>query len=295
MCVSTSRAQTLAVSQNRLKERAFLDQHGLPCAPHAAVCSATELAAAMERLGVPAVLKSARFGYDGRGQVRIDAPDDSDPAWRTLGVDSALCEAWVDYQCELSVVVARSHSGAIETFGPIENRHVNHVLDLSVAPASVSPAVAIEAIDLARAVALALGLEGLICVEMFLTTDGTLLVNELAPRPHNSAHLTLEACRVSQFEQQLRAVCNLPLQPMTLERPAAMVNLLGDLWQAGCPDWTGVLADPSVNLHLYGKDEPRAGRKMGHLTAVAESSHEAAQRALHARDRLRADAHRLAG
>jgi 5-(carboxyamino)imidazole ribonucleotide synthase len=282
--------EVLAIAQDRLKERLFLDRFGLPSAPHAAVRAAEDVTAAVERLGTPVVLKCARLGYDGRGQVRIDRPDDAEAAWRRLDVDAALCEAWVDYECELSVIVARSAGGDVQTFGPIENDHVNHILDCSVAPAGVPSRIAREAIELARDVANALDLEGLICVEMFLLTDGALLINEMAPRPHNSGHLTIEACHVSQFEQQVRATCNLPLAPMTLRSPAAMVNLLGDLWRGGEPCWDRAPVKPPVNLHLYGKDRPRPGRKMGHLTAVAESSATARQRALEARDAIRRDA-----
>ncbi len=276
----------LAPAQDRLLERAFLDAHGLPCAPHASVRSAADVAAARERLGDTVVLKSARLGYDGRGQARLDPGDDGDAAWRGLNVDAALCESWVTYACEVSVLAARSVSGAIETFGPIRNDHVNHILDVSVAPAGLEPALAREATDLARATAEAADLVGVICVEMFVTADG-LLVNELAPRPHNSGHLTIEACTVSQFEQQVRTMCGLPPAPMTLRQPAAMANLLGDLWTDGEPDWAGVLAHPSVALHLYGKTAARPGRKMGHLTALGDTPEGARRRVSSARDTLR--------
>jgi 5-(carboxyamino)imidazole ribonucleotide synthase len=282
-------ADVLAIAQDRLNERVFLDRYDLPTAPHAAARSGEDVTAAVGRLGTPVVLKCARHGYDGRGQVRIDRPDETDAAWRSLDVEAALCEAWVNYQCELSVIVARSAAGDLQTFGPVENFHVNHILDCSVAPAEVSSRVAREAVDLARAVADALDLEGLICVEMFLTTDGSLLINEMAPRPHNSGHLTIEACAISQFEQQVRAMCSLPLPPMTLRQPAAMVNLLGDLWQGGEPRWDRALAEPSTRLHLYGKDRPRSGRKMGHLTAIGGSTAAARQKALDAREHARAD------
>lgn len=276
-------AAVLGIAQDRLAERAFLDRFGFPTAAHRAVRSADDLTRAVAELGTPCVVKSARLGYDGRGQVRLNDASEVEAAWRTLNVDEALCEAWVSYECELSVLVARSPNGAVEAFGPIENRHARHILDVSTVPAAVSPAIQREAIELARKVAERIDLEGLICVEMFHTTEGGLVINELAPRPHNSGHLTIEACAVSQFEQQLRAVCNLPLTPMTLRQPAAMANLLGEVWGSGEPDWARALTVPAVSLHLYGKASPRTGRKMGHLTAVAETAEAAHRRVVEAR------------
>ncbi|MFG0284997.1 MAG: 5-(carboxyamino)imidazole ribonucleotide synthase [Phycisphaerales bacterium JB039] len=279
----------LAIAQDRLRERAFLDRFGFPCAPHAIARSAAEAEQAVAGLGAPVVLKSARFGYDGRGQARVDRAADVGAAWNSLSADEVLCEGWVNYQCELSVLVSRSATGQIELFGPIENRHANHILDLSVVPAAVPAATARDATELARAIATALDLVGVICVEMFLTTSGDLLVNELAPRPHNSGHLTIEAAAHSQFEQQVRALCALPLAPMTLKSPAAMANLLGDLWRTGEPRWDRVFAEPSVSLHLYGKDGAAPGRKMGHITALGSSPQLARRRALAARDGLLAE------
>jgi 5-(carboxyamino)imidazole ribonucleotide synthase len=270
----------LAIAQDRLLERAFLDRFGFPCAPHAIARSAEAAGQASERLGTPFVLKSARLGYDGRGQVRVDRPADAGAAWRSLNVEDVLCEGWVDYRCELSVLAARSPSGEIELFGPIENHHSNHILDLSVVPAAVPSATVRDTKALARAIAEALDLVGVICVEMFLTNTGEILVNELAPRPHNSGHLTIEAAAASQFEQQLRTLCALPLAPMTLRSPAAMVNLLGDLWRRGEPHWAQALQEPSVSLHLYAKNGAAPGRKMGHITALANSRELAQRRAL---------------
>lgn len=275
----------LATAQDRIRERAFLSLHGFPCPPFAAVRSAEDVLEAAARLGAPAVLKRARSGYDGRGQARVHRPEDAAAVWTSLCAGEALYETWVQYRCEISVLVARSSTGETEVFGPIENHHVNHVLDLSVVPARVPVEPAIE---LAREIALALKLEGLMCVEMFVTDDGSLLVNELAPRPHNSGHLTIEACEVSQFEQQVRVLCGLPLRPMTLRSPAAMVNLLGDLWRWGEPAWERALTERSVVLHLYGKSSPGAGRKMGHLTALGGSAAAARRRAIAARALLTA-------
>lgn len=279
-------AAVLGIAQDRLAERAFLDRFAFPTAAHRAVRSADDLHRAVATLGTPCVVKSARLGYDGRGQVRLNDASEVESAWRALDVDEALCEAWVSYYCELSVLVARSSNGAVEAFGPMENRHSRHILDVSTVPAAVAPNVQREAIELACAVAERLELEGLICVEMFHTADGGLVINELAPRPHNSGHLTIEACAVSQFEQQVRAVCNLPLAAMTLRQPAAMANLLGEVWAHGEPDWARALAVPDVSLHLYGKSSPRTGRKMGHLTAVAETVEAAHRRVVEARKLL---------
>ncbi|MEM7227467.1 MAG: 5-(carboxyamino)imidazole ribonucleotide synthase [Planctomycetota bacterium] len=276
----------LRIAQDRIRERAFLDRHGFPVSPYRHVPSATALEDAVRALNTDVVVKTARLGYDGRGQVRLGDAAAASSAWDQLSTDSALCESVVDFQCELSMLVARSPAGRIEVFGPIENHHAHHILDLSVVPAEVTPQIGQTATDLARDIALALDLEGLICVEMFVTTDGSILVNELAPRPHNSGHLTIEACRTSQFEQQVRAICNLPLADMELRTPAAMVNLLGDLWAHHTPAWSHVLRDSTIALHLYGKDVPRARRKMGHMTAIASSVGDARRRVLDARERL---------
>lgn len=268
----------LSIAQDRLAERAFLDKHNLPAAAHAVVEDAATLAAAVEAVGRPGVLKSATLGYDGRGQAKIDTDTDPADAWRAVGQVRCLYEAWVEYQLEVSVLVARSPSGQVEAFGPIENHHANHILDVSIVPARVEARVAADAVELARTVAQRLDLQGLICVEMFVTPGG-LLINELAPRPHNSGHLTIEACQASQFEQQVRAICDLPLAAMRMLRPAAMANLLDDVWSAGEPDWNAVHAARDASLHLYGKTDPRPGRKMGHLTTLADTADKAEQRA----------------
>jgi 5-(carboxyamino)imidazole ribonucleotide synthase len=230
---------------------------------------------ALDRLGRPAVLKTADFGYDGKGQALIGPADDAEAAWRSIGGVEAVLEAFVDFERELSVVGARGADGSFAHYGAIENAHRNRILDVSVAPARLPPEVAAEAVRIAQGVLDALGLVGVLCVEFFLTRAGKLLINELAPRPHNSGHLTFDACVTSQFEQQLRAVCGLPLGSSELLRPAAMANLLGDLWQGGEPDWAAVCKFPAAKLHLYGKLAPRPGRKMGHITALAASAREA--------------------
>lgn len=276
----------LHVTQHRLREKTYLSDHGFPVTPFRAVRSEAELVAALAELGTPALLKTAGWGYDGKGQIKISAPGEAAAAWRALAADEAVLEAWAPFERELSVVAARGLDGQVADFGVIENHHVSGVLDLSLAPARVPAAVAAEARQIARALLEALGVVGVLCVEFFALPGGRLLINELAPRPHNSGHLTFDACLTSQFEQQLRAVCGLPLGATDLLRPAAMANLLGDLWRAGTPDWAAALAFPDVKLHLYGKTEARAGRKMGHLTALADTAEAAGARVLQARTRL---------
>lgn len=279
----------LHMCQNRRREKDFLARAGLPVAPYAAVESLADLQAGLARLGCPAVLKTAAFGYDGKGQVKIGAVEEAEAAWQAIGRQPAVLEAWVEFERELSVVAARGLDGSFAHYGVIENHHAQHILDVSLAPARVPPAVAAEAAALARAVLEKLDVVGVLCVEFFHTANGGLLINELAPRPHNSGHLTIEACATSQFEQQLRAVCGLPLGDTAQPRPAAMANLLGDLWTeaGGEPHWAEALALPGIQLHLYGKRQPRPGRKMGHLTAVAETVEAAKERVLKGRDRLR--------
>lgn len=276
----------LHVTQHRLREKTFLRDAGLPVAPFRVVHSLKDLDAAVAELGCPVVLKTAGFGYDGKGQARISFPADASAAWQSIGEAEAVLEAFVDFECEVSVVAARGADGVFAHYGLVENRHRHHILDLTIAPAAVAPAVAAQAVDMARTVMERLSVTGVLCVEFFLTRDGRLLINELAPRPHNSGHFTIDACFTSQFEQQLRAVCLLPLGSTEQFRPAAMANLLGDLWSHGEPDWAAVCARPDTKLHLYGKLEPRRGRKMGHLTTLAVTTDAAANGALSAREAL---------
>lgn len=278
--------RALEIAQHRLREKAFLARHGLPVTPFVPVNSEADLIDGIRRLGRPAVLKTAALGYDGKGQAAIDEASDPADVWRALGGREAILEAFLDLERELSVIAARGVDGAWSHFAPIENAHRRHILDVSVAPADVPPHIAAQAIDVTRAVMEALDYVGLLCIEFFLTRDGRLLINELAPRPHNSGHLTFDACRTSQFEQQLRAICEVPLGSPELLQPAAMANLLGDLWTAGEPDWAAALSLPDVKLHLYGKATPRPGRKMGHLTALAATCEHARARVLRARGAL---------
>jgi 5-(carboxyamino)imidazole ribonucleotide synthase len=279
--------RALAIAQHRLREKTFLAEHGLPIAPFARIASDADLSAAWQKVRGPAVLKTAAFGYDGKGQAAIESADDLGAAWDSLGRREAVLEAFVDLQCEISVIGARTAGGDWSPFVPIENEHVRHILDVSVAPARVPAPTAALAVDITRRVMEALDYVGLLCVEFFVTADGRLLVNEIAPRPHNSGHLTFDACRTSQFEQQLRAICGLPLGSTEMLQPAAMANLLGDLWEGGEPRWAAALAYPDVKLHLYGKSAPRPGRKMGHLTALAHSASEAKARVIEARAALK--------
>ena len=278
--------EILHTTQNRLREKTFLSRHGFPITPFKAVNSIEDLRAGLAEFGCPAVLKTAGFGYDGKGQVKIKAVEEAEAALVVAGKQELVLEAFVDFDRELSVVAARGVDGGFAHWGAIENQHSNHILDVSIAPANVPPEIASEAVEIARAVLEQLGVVGVLCVEFFLTRQGKLLINELAPRPHNSGHLTFDACVTSQFEQQLRAVCGLPLGSTEFFKPAAMANLLGDLWQSGEPNWAAACAMPEVKLHLYGKMIPKLGRKMGHLTAMAESANAAAKLVRAAREAL---------
>jgi 5-(carboxyamino)imidazole ribonucleotide synthase len=280
----------LYVAQNRQREKDFLRAAGIPVPRYRPVTALADLAPGLDHVGVPAVLKTASSGYDGKGQVKIERREDAGAAWAAIGGHPAVLEAWVPFERELSVVAARGLDGAFAHYGVIENTHQNHILDVSAAPAPVPLTVLAQAVEIARTIMAKLEVVGVLCVEFFLASGNQLLVNEIAPRPHNSGHFTLDACATSQFEQQLRAVCGLPLGSTAQPRPAAMANLLGDLWAAGEPDWTAALAVPGLRLHLYGKREPRPGRKMGHLTAVGDN---AQQRVEAARALLRRDEGRM--
>ncbi|MEO5720806.1 MAG: 5-(carboxyamino)imidazole ribonucleotide synthase [Chthoniobacterales bacterium] len=277
----------LHLAQNRLREKNFLAGAGVPVAPFKAVRSAHELESALEQIGRPAILKTAAFGYDGKGQQMINTREDFDEIWSGTSADEMVLEGVIDFEKEISVIVARGVDGVMATFPACENLHENHILDVTMVPARVSPKVESAAAELARAIAEKMELVGLLAVEMFLKKNGELVVNELAPRPHNSGHWTIEACATSQFEQQVRAVCGLPLGSTEILRPAAMANILGDFWKGGEPNWTKALEGAGVHLHLYGKREPRPRRKMGHLTALADTVETAMQRVTDARAALR--------
>lgn len=267
------KADVLYVCQNRRREKLFLREHGFPCADFRVVEDATGLQNAVNELGTPCVLKTADFGYDGKGQYKIESTDqDWSELWRRLGIDRAVAEAWVPFAMECSVIVARNGRGGSRCFPVAENLHRNHILHQSIVPARISKATERAATELAHHIAEAIDCVGLLTVELFILDNGEVLVNELAPRPHNSGHWSLDACATSQFEQHIRAVCGQPLGATHALRPAVMVNLLGDVWKGGVsPNWSSLLADPDIHLHLYDKGDPRPGRKMGHYTVVKDS------------------------
>jgi 5-(carboxyamino)imidazole ribonucleotide synthase len=279
--------EVLHITQHRLREKTFLQKRGFPTTAWRAVGNPKELLEALSALGPAAVLKTAGFGYDGKGQRKVHSPETAAAAYGELGGGEMALESLVDFACEIAVIGARNPAGATACFVPTENAHAHHILDLAMVPAVTPPAAILsQAAEMTQELLKALDVTGLLCVEMFVTKSGKLLVNELAPRPHNSGHLTLEAAATSQFEQNLRAVCGLPLGAPDVVSPAAMANLLGELWAKGEPRWQRALAFPWVKLHLYGKTQPRPGRKMGHLTALAPTPQEAARQARDARHSL---------
>ena len=277
----------LHTTQHRLREKTTLQAHGLPVAPFAPIRRPADVARAAEAIGFPAVLKTARWGYDGKGQQRVEDAAQLARAFAAMQGAPAVLEAFVPFEAELSVVGARGLDGGVALYEPVRNDHVNHILDVTSVPAGLPEPVLADAHTITRAVLEQLDVVGVLCVELFLLPDGRLLINELAPRPHNSGHLTIDAHHACQFEQQVRAVCGLPLASTERWAPAAaMVNLLGDVWSEREPDWAAALADPQVHLHLYGKGEARPGRKMGHLTVTAATVEEARARARAAREAL---------
>jgi 5-(carboxyamino)imidazole ribonucleotide synthase len=279
-------AVALHTAQQRAREKMFLADRGIPTAPFAAAATLDELWDAIARVGTPAIVKTAAYGYDGKGQHKVTTPADVEHIWTAIGHQEAVVEKFISLQVEIAIVAARGADGSIAEFAPFENRHRNHILDLTTVPAAIAPATATRAVEITRTILEELQYVGVLCVEFFLSTDGDLLVNELAPRPHNSGHLTFDAAVTSQFEQQVRAICGLPLGSTEIPRPAAMANLLGDLWEDGEPNWAAACRFPEVKLHLYGKTGPRPGRKMGHLTATGRTVQEAQDRVLAARDAL---------
>jgi 5-(carboxyamino)imidazole ribonucleotide synthase len=286
ICPVRPGAHVLRVIQDRARQKRWLSDHDFPLGPFWVAHSASELGDALARAGANAFVKSARGGYDGRGQARAGASDDAAAVWSSLGSAPCVVEQALELEGEISVMVARREGGAHATFPPALNHHVNGVLDWSVIPAPIPDAMAREGVRIACGIAEALDVVGLLAVEMFAIRGGTLVVNELAPRPHNSFHHTELASLTSQFEQAIRAACDLPLGATDSIRPAAIANLFGDLWLHGsAPRWEEALAMPGVRVHLYGKS-PRPGRKMGHVGAVADSADDAVAMALDARARL---------
>ena len=264
VCVRPS-WECLHISQDRLREKDFLATIGVPTVAYEKVSGAEALARAAAKLGRPAVLKTTRLGYDGKGQVRVEEDTDPHAAWAEMGADEGILEAFIDFEREISVIVARAPNGQFAAFDPVENRHVDHILDTTIAPALIAPDLARDAVDIAGRIAQSMDLVGLLAVEMFVTRGAEILVNEIAPRPHNSGHWTIDACVTSQFEQFVRAICGLPLGSPERHSDAVMKNLIG----ADIKGWPELLLDARAKVHLYGKTEIRSGRKMGHVTRLS--------------------------
>lgn len=284
-------SNAVATCQHREREKHFLAKNGFPCAKFEVVDNADSLTAAVRALASDVIVKTAEFGYDGKGQRPVSQDDSAESLaalWRDFDCPRAVVEEKIDLEAEVSVLVVRGLDGSIVTFDPAENQHRNHILDVSILPARMPDSLLAEAREIAVNVAEALDYRGILGVEFFLTRDGQLLVNELAPRTHNSGHHTINACATSQFEQQVRAITGLPLASTELVRPAVMVNLLGDVWidPTTPPDWSPIFATPGASLHLYGKSEARAGRKMGHATFLGSTRDEAIERATACREKL---------
>lgn len=279
-------SHVLSLAQDRRVEKAWLNDNGFPTAPYRVAESAEQLAEAVRQLGGACVAKTAREGYDGRGQKRLSRPEEAADAWAYLGGKPCVVEGWLDLDVELSVLVARRPSGEVRTYPAALNHHTNQILDWSVLPGPLPAELVQRAEQVATGIASRIGLEGLLAIEFFALKDGSLLVNEMAPRPHNSGHAATEACLTSQFEQLVRAVCDLPLGSTEAVRPVAIANLLGDLWGDSEPPFEKALEIEGVRLHLYGKESARPGRKMGHLSASGRTADEAVQRVLEARRRL---------
>lgn len=278
-------SSVVRICQDRVLEKEFLRNNGFPVAPFRVITSAAELATGIAELNAPSILKTAALGYDGKGQISLSPGDNAEVIWAILGSPRAVLEQRISFDSEASVICARSANGETSCFPVQANIHRNGILDVTLAPAPLDVAVSAKAREIATAITEKLGAIGLITVELFVLPDGSLMVNELAPRPHNSGHHTLETSMTSQFAQHVRAVCGLPLGPVELRSPGVMINLLGDLWSGGEPDWELLLREPGLFLHLYGKNGAKPGRKMGHATLLGEVG-AASDRALLLRDRI---------
>ncbi len=283
--------EPIRIIQDKTLQKMWLAESGFPVGPFRVICEEMDLHNAVPSLGGRVFLKIGRGGYDGRGQARIGfdqspSEDDIRAAWHSIGARPAVAEKALDLECEISVMAARNPSGEVRSYPAARNHHENQILAWSVLPAGISSDLETRAEALAASIIEKLGIEGMLCVEMFITRQGELLVNELAPRPHNSYHQSERACVTSQFEQAVRAACNLPLGETALVTPAAIVNLLGEVWLDREPDFAAALEVPAVRLHLYEKHTPRAGRKMGHLSATGATADEALARVLEAKKRL---------
>lgn len=268
------RPEVLHITQHRLREKTWLNDHGFPVVPFRCVDSVAQLEHAVNELGFPCVVKTVGFGYDGKGQFKLTQSSDVTKAADLLDGQSVICEAWIPHQCEVSVIVARPIKGEPVAFPVFENRHVNHILDTTLLPASIPEALQAQAQQLAIAIANTMDAVGLLTIELFVTADNTLLVNELAPRPHNSGHITMTACTVSQFDQHIRAITGHPLLSPSITSPGLMWNILGDVLQT-LPDWNALTQWPDVSVYQYGKATAKPGRKMAHLSILRPSVDEA--------------------
>ena len=285
MRVSPS-AECVATAQDRIKEKRYISRAGLGVAPFLTIEKADDLAQDMAG-HLPGILKIARLGYDGKGQIRVKTADEVKAAWEQMGSKACVLEKMLDLKIEISVIVTRSSATEVNTFPVAENQHESGILDISIVPARVPEAIAEQARQMALKLAQALDYIGVLAVEFFVLQDNTLLINEIAPRPHNSGHYTIDACLTSQFEQQVRAMCGLPPGDTHLLSPVAMVNLLGDIWRDDEPAWDKLLSEPHAKLHLYGKKEARIGRKMGHFNVLADNADSALQQAVALKDALK--------
>jgi 5-(carboxyamino)imidazole ribonucleotide synthase len=280
--------RVLSIAQHRIREKSTLAEAGFPVTPFVELNSPDDVSKAAAQLGYPMVFKTSQWGYDGKGQRKVHQDDEAHAAFGLLGPTSVIAEKCIDFQAEVSMIAARSPRGELAIYPMFYNEHANHILDVTTCPApDYLSSVGSEAERLGREVTEFLKVEGLLTIEFFVGSDGKLMINELAPRPHNSGHLTMEACRTSQFEQQVRAICNLPLGDTSLVQPAAMANLLGDVWSQGFPAFEAAMKHSSAYLHLYGKSDARQGRKMGHLTCLDMTSQLAADQAKKIRNRMR--------
>ncbi len=282
-------SKALAQTQNRNVEKQFIASLGIATAPFLPILRRDDIAAAEEKIQFPAILKVATFGYDGKGQIPCDNLDDVYKGFESLQQKECVLEQRIQLEREISVVLARSETGSITTFPVAENVHVNGILHSTMVPASVSAEQAQSAIQKANEIARGLGYIGTMAVEFFVSTDGEIIANEIAPRPHNSGHYTLDACHTSQFEQQVRMLCGLPSGDCDLVSPVVMINILGDVWGNSEPNWNSLLAEPNVKLHLYGKQEARVGRKMGHFNVLGSDTDTALEQAQRVFDALQGE------
>jgi 5-(carboxyamino)imidazole ribonucleotide synthase len=285
-CAVRPGADAVRIAQDRIREKQFINDHGLPTTPFDDIFEAGDLVGGFAKLTPPLLLKTASLGYDGKGQLQVDTLQQATAAFEQLGNRPCVLEQVVDLACEISVILARGSNGASVHYPPGENTHRNGILDTTVVPARIDTATSARAVRMATQLADAMDYCGVLAVEYFVTHDGELLINEIATRPHNSGHYTVDACVTSQFAQQVRCMCGLPPGATDLLSPVAMTNLLGDLWQPGSPAWQHILDEPHAHLHLYGKHHARPGRKMGHFNCLAENPDSAIDMAARIRQRL---------